>query len=63
MNIENASKMESFDEQNLAEDHGREMYICCGQLGIESAPEMGIGVVLWFQRQWGDGRASVLESR
>ena len=55
--------MESFDEQNLAEDHGREMYICCGQLGIESAPEMGIGVVLWFQRQWGDGRASVLESR
>ena len=35
----------------LAADHGREMCICCGQLGVESAPEMGIGVVLWFQRK------------
>jgi hypothetical protein len=38
--------MGSFYEQNLAADHGREMCICCGQLGIERAPEKGIEVVL-----------------
>jgi hypothetical protein len=57
--MENASAMGSFYEQNLAADHGREMCICCGQLGVERAPEKGIGVVLWFQRKWGNGRASV----
>jgi hypothetical protein len=53
LHIENASAMGSFYEQNLAADHGREMCICCGQLGIERAPEKGIEVVLWFQRKWG----------
>jgi hypothetical protein len=53
LDIENAPEPEmgSFYEQNLAADHGREMCICCGQLGVESAPEMGIGVVLWFQKK------------
>ena len=63
LDIENASEMGSFYEQNLTADHGHEMGICCGQSGVESAPEMGIGVVLWFQRKWGNGRASVPESR
>ena len=42
LDTEIASEMGSFCEHNLAADHGREICICCGQLGVESAPKWAL---------------------